>query len=218
MYQSRTKIYDRSASWILVPVFGTILFVLLYISATFLYPGGSQVDKNAHGFSWINNYWCNLLNETAINNEINPARPVALLAMFILCFTLSLFWYTFPKFLNLDKPIKLTIQIPGVLSMIIALFLFTGLHDAVTNIAGFFGVIALIGTFISLYKIKWIKLFWFGIINLLLVILNNYIYRSEDLLVYLPVIQKITFLSFLSWICCVDITLFQQLKDLQKTK
>ena len=40
---------------VLIPIFGTILFVVLYIVATLLYPGGSQVDKNSIGFSWMNN-------------------------------------------------------------------------------------------------------------------------------------------------------------------
>jgi hypothetical protein len=40
---------------VLIPIFGTILFIVLYIVATLLYPGGSQVDKNSIGFSWMNN-------------------------------------------------------------------------------------------------------------------------------------------------------------------
>ena len=96
---------------VLVPIFGTMLFVVLYIVATFLYPGGSQVDKNAVGFSWTNNYWCNLLNENAINGQLNPAKPVALTAMFLLCFTLAYFWFLFPNKINLNHKLKLVIQI-----------------------------------------------------------------------------------------------------------
>lgn len=35
-------------------------FLLFYVVATFFYPGGSQLDKTASGFSWTQNYWCNL--------------------------------------------------------------------------------------------------------------------------------------------------------------
>lgn len=210
------EIKKKEAIWILSPIFGTIVFIILYGLAAFLYPGGSQADRNAHGFSWINNYWCNLLNEAAINGQVNTARPIALFASFILCSTLSLFWYTFPQFLNLNRPLRLTIQVPGILAMMMAMFLFTDLHDMIINVAGSFGVIALIGTFIALHKIKWAGLFWFGIFNLALVVVNNYAYRSQELIVALPIIQKITFLSFLTWICCINIYLFRGIKNENK--
>jgi hypothetical protein len=204
---------NSKSVWILLPVFGTLLFLILYILATFLYPGGSQIDKNAIGFSWINNYWCNLLDKQAINGAYNPARPVALTGMLILCLTLSTFWYLFPKNLATKKAIKKIIQISGIISMSVALFLFTKFHDLVTNLASFFGVIALVGTFLVLYEIKWFSLFRFGIFNFLLVGLNNYVYYTKGLIVFLPLIQKISFASFLIWICCISITLHRKIKE-----
>jgi len=134
---------------LLTPFLGTILFVVLYIIATLLYPGGSQVDRNSIGFSWTNNYWCNLLNETAINGQANPAKPVAITGMFVLCLTLAFFWFLFPRHINLDRKLKLTIQISGILAVTIAFFLFTNInHDFVTNLASIFGLIATVGTFI----------------------------------------------------------------------
>jgi hypothetical protein len=195
-------------SWILLPVIGTILFIVLYIIAAFLYPGGSQADAKSKGFSWINNYWCNLLNKTAINGETNLGRPVALTASFILCITLSSFWYHFPRHIKFGKYSRLTIQFSGAAAMVFSIFLFTNMHDTVTNIAGLFGVIALTGTLIGLYKNNWYGLFWFGIFNLLLVVLNNYIYYNKGLIIYLPVIQKISFLSFLLWICGITVNLY----------
>ena len=106
----------------------------LYIVATLFYPGGSQADKNSIGFSWINNYWCNLLNENAINGQYNPAKPIAMTGMFVLCLTLSFFWFFFPRQINLGKFAKLAIQISGTLAMTIAFFLFTNIdHDLVTK-------------------------------------------------------------------------------------
>jgi hypothetical protein len=194
--------------WILLPVIGTLLFIVLYIIAAVLYPGGSQADVNSKGFSWVNNYWCNLLNKTAINGESNPARPMALVASFILCITLSSFWYHFPRQIKFKKYSRLTIQFSGAAAMVFGIFLFTDLHDTVTNIAGLFGVIALTGTLTGLYKNNWYGLFWFGVFNLLLVVLNNYIYYNKGLIIYLPVIQKISFLSFLFWICSITVNLY----------
>ena len=195
---------------VLFPVLGILIFVILYILATFLYPGGSQADKNSIGFSWLNNYWCNLLNETAINGHPNPSRFIALSGMFVLCLALSYFWLLFPKYTNIPKWGMLIIQISGILAMAIGLFLFTEHHDIVINLAGIFGLLALSGTFIGLYKNKWYGLFYFGILNLLLIGLNNYVYYTKGMIIYLPIVQKIAFLSFLIWVCCMNIKMYSK--------
>jgi hypothetical protein len=203
---------------VLTPIFGTVIFIVLYIFATLLYPGGSQVDKNSVGFSWINNYWCNLLNEKAINGQPNPAKPIAMTGMFVLCLTLSFFWFLFPRHINLNRNLKLAIQISGTIAMTIAFFLFTNInHDLITNLAAIFGAIATVGTFIGLYKTKWFGLFTFGLLNILLVGLNNYVYYTKGLIIYLPVIQKISFATFLIWICCIDIQLYRAEEKRQPT-
>lgn len=202
--------------WILTPIIGTGLFALLYFIATLYYPGGSQFDKNAIGFSWTNNYWCNLLNDKAINGQTNSAQPVALTAMFLLCLTLTFFWLQFPKYTNLARGYKWTIQICGTLAMIIGFFLFTKFdHDLISNLASIFGLIATTGTFIGLYKNGWRTLFYFGIVNIILVIANNLLYYNKDLISYLPVVQKITFVTFLIWICCIDFRMYQLAKEKQ---
>lgn len=194
-----------------MPIFGIIIFVVLYIIATLLYPGGSQADKNAVGFSWVNNYWCNLLYDNAINGQHNPAKPVAMAGMFILCASLSFFWFLFPQHINVGKKLKPVMQISGILSMTIAFFLFTHFnHDFIINLASIFGLVATLGVFVGLYRTKWFGLFVFGVVNMLLVGLNNYFYHTEGLIVYLPVIQKISFASFLVWFCCINIHLYRK--------
>lgn len=202
---------DKKNIFVLTPIFGTLIFAVLYIIATLLYPGGSQVDKNSVGFSWINNYWCNLLDENAINGQHNPAKPVAMTGMFILCLTLIFFWFLFPKRINVSKILNLVIQISGTLAMTIAFFLFTNInHDLITNLASILGLIATVGVFVGLYKAKWFRLFTFGLLNILLIIANNYVYYTKGLIIYLPVIQKISFAVFLIWICCIDINLYRE--------
>jgi hypothetical protein len=195
---------------LLAPIAGILIFICLYLISTFYYPGGSQASINDKEFSWANNYWCNLLTEKAMNGEHNPARPIAISAMFILCITLACFWYTFPRQIKFKKNIRLLIQVSGSLSMLFAAFLSTNLHDTIVNLASFFGIIAMVGTFAGLLKLTWKKLFWLGIFNLLLVGLNNILYYGTGLLKYLPVIQKITFLFFLLWICLININLYKK--------
>ncbi len=204
--QILTNKIDIKRIWALTPILGTITFAILYFIATLYYPGGSQFDKNSIGFNWTNNYWCNLLNDTAINGQKNAAQSIALTAMFILCLTLTSFWLQFPNHTNLNKKHKLIIQICGTLAMTISFFLFTKLnHDLITNLASLFGLIATIGTFIGLYKNSWKTLFYFGLINFLLVVGNNFLYYNKDLIYYLPLVQKITFATFLIWICCITL-------------
>ncbi len=203
----KIKIQIKDARF-LAPLFGILLFILLYFIATLFYPGGSQLNKNSNGFSWGQNYWCNLLNENAINGQPNPASPIAIAAMFILCFSLIIFWYQFPLNSNMNRGLKLVIQVSGLISMLTGMFLFTGLHDIIVNLATLAGVIAVGGTIVGLRKLGLIWLFWMGIFNFFLVILNNILYYNDGLLIYLPVVQKITFLFFLLWISLVNISLF----------
>ncbi len=196
---------------ILIPVFGIVLFITLYIIASLLYPGGSQFDKNSVGFSWINNYWCNLLFDNAINGSHNPAKPVAMSAMVILCITLSYFWFLFPININSSRIWKFIIPFFGTLSMITGFLLFTSLnHDLIINLASSFGLVALLGAFIGLYNKKWFGLFALGVVNIIMIGLNNYFYYTPGLIIYLPVIQKITFASFLFWFCCIDIKFYSE--------
>lgn len=188
-----------------------LFFVILYIVATLFYPGGSQHDKTATGFSWLHNYCCNLLNTTAMNGEQNNAKPIAIAALSVLCVSLATFWYQFPRYMGFQKSYRIAVRISGITAMATALFLLTPYHDAVINIAGIAGVIALAGTLVGLYKNSWRGLFLFGLFNLLLVGVNNYLYYATNLF-YLPVVQKITFACFLLWFCLIDIKLLLKTK------
>jgi hypothetical protein len=66
----------------LIPSIGVILFFLFFIYAASLYPGGTQFDKSTQGFDWVNNYWCELATEEAINGQPNAAMPYAVTACF----------------------------------------------------------------------------------------------------------------------------------------
>ena len=158
----------------------------------------------------MNNYWCNLLNTNAMNGQPNPARLIAMIAMIVLCFSLGVFWYHFPKPIGFKRNERLLIQISGMVPMIFAILIFTDFHDIVIDIASLSGLIALTGTFIGLFRLKWIKLVWLGGFNVLLILVNNILYYGHDMKLYLPIIQKITFISFLFWICLININLYRK--------
>lgn len=201
----------------MLPAAGSVLFALLYFIATLYYPGGYHADKSARGFSWIHNYWCNLLGEQGINGEPNAARGIAFSAMVVLCVTMASFAYIFPKQVPFSKRVRIAVQVAGVSSMAVAFFIFTEQHDVLISIASLLGLVGVFGTMIGLRKLRWNNLFWFGIFNLVLVILNNVLYYNEGLMFALPVVQKITFLSFLIWISMISVVLYNKGKITEKT-
>jgi hypothetical protein len=207
---------DIERLWVLTPILGIASFAILYYISALYYPGGSQFDRNSVGFSWKDNYWCNLLNYEAINGQTNAAQPIALTAMLVLCLTLAFFWFQFPKHTNLSKTYKLTIQVSGIIAMAIGFFLFSKFnHDLITNLASLFGLIATTGTFIGLFKNGWKSLFYFGLLNILLVVTNTFLYYNKDLISYLPLVQKITFVTFLIWICLIELKIYRLQKEKQ---
>lgn len=192
----------------LSPLLGIVLFLLLYLIAALYYPGGSDAHPTAQGFSMIHNYWCDLLAKGAKNGQPNPARPIAMAAMITLCLTLSVFWYLLPRLLNTGKHHYNIVQFSGITSMLFAIFIFTDFHDFIINAAVFFGVLALSGTYVALYRSKSYKTLTFGIGCLFLIFLNAYIYYTGYFIITLPLLQKITFLLYLCWIMLIDLKLY----------
>ncbi|MFZ1528508.1 MAG: hypothetical protein WAT19_07155 [Ferruginibacter sp.] len=193
-----------------MPVAGMIVFILFYLTAVFYYPGGSQADKNAAGFSWQHNYWCNLLDDNAINGMVNDSKPFAITGMVILAFSIAVFWIQVSRHADTGKTLKIFILVPGILSMILLFLLLTGInHDDATNFASAAGFIAIIATLVQLYKNKWLGLFYVGLVNMLLIVLNNYFYYQADLLPFLPLVQKISFAAFLAWFCAVSLKMYR---------
>ncbi|MDX1941723.1 MAG: hypothetical protein SFU99_14280 [Saprospiraceae bacterium] len=199
---------------ILIPIAGIMLFLILYMIATFYYPGGSDVNKTAQGFSWVHNYWCDLMAKGAKNGQLNPARPIAIAAMTVLCLALSVFWWLLPRLLDNGRHHYKIVQSSGIISMILAVFIFTNYHDLIISAAVVFGVIALTGIYIALYRSKSYKTLTFGIFCLILIALNAYIYYTNHLILILPLLQKITFLLYLFWIIFINLKLFFKIRSM----
>jgi hypothetical protein len=199
----------QSSRWALTPIGGVIVFVLLYIIATTLYPGGNQDDEHTPGFSWLHNYWCNLLNDNGMNGAVNNAKPVAMIAMIALSITLASFWYLLATALPFSRLHKNLLLGSGISSAIAGIFIFTPYHDAFINISGVMAIIAFVLLMRALYKYSWLALFYTGLFNIGLILLNNYIYYTKNGLAYLPVVQKISFIIFLGWLCSISWRLYK---------
>lgn len=191
---------------------GILLFVVFYVIAALYYPGGSYVAPEQIGFSFEHNYLCDLLDDVAVNGEINTARLYSRISLGILCGSLILLWAYLPWLFDVKRRIHVLISACGILSMLITVFLALGAHDIVVRIAGFFGAIALLLTFRELYKAHYGKLLFLGIVSLVLFLANYYIYETGVLIERLPLIQKVTFISCLSWFVILNILLLKKYK------
>ena len=184
----------------LIPVIGIVIFVGLYIFSSTLYPGGSQANLNSEGFDWVNNYWCNLMNEKGMNGQPNPAKPYSIIAMIILCLSLMFFFIQFAQIYSKSKIWKRIIKTSGIISMSFAILIFTKYHDLMTTLSSIFGLFVVIGIIREVYKSKLSTYKITGVICILILGLNNYIYYTQQFIEVLPLLQKITFAIVLLWI------------------
>ena len=188
-----------------MPIVGILIFTGLYVFSSLLYPGGSQVDLDAEGFDWVNNYWCNLTNKKGMNGQLNPARPYAILAMTILCFSLIFFFIQFANAYCKNRKWKSIIKMTGVISMSFALFVFTKYHDVITMLSSFFGLFTVIGIIREVYLSKMVRYKYFGVLCIVLLVINNCIYYSKYFIEVLPLLQKVTFVIVLIWIGALNV-------------
>ncbi len=190
-----------------LPTIGILLFLLLFVYSSTLYPGGSQADLSSKGFDWYHNYWCNLLRVEGMNGKPNPARPFAIFAMLILCISFAVFFYQFSISMPMSPFWKYAIQISGMLSMVFAMLLFTSFHDQSIIISSIFGLVAIIGMVVVLWQNQSNTFLWSFGFCLFLFAINNYIYYSNHYVEVLPFVQKISLAATLVWISCMNIFL-----------
>ena len=194
----------------LIALVGIVLFVLSYILAALNYPGGSWAFPNRDGFSFWHNYLCDLLDVYAINGEVNSGRFYAIAALGLLCTGLFWLWFYLPRLFETKNFNQKVMKISGLFSLLIIFFLALGNHDVVVRIAGIFGVIAFITCSIELFKSGYKNLFLCGILCLSVFLINYYIYETGLFIKSLPVIQKITFVLFISWFIGLDVALYRR--------
>lgn len=193
-------------------VIGIIMALALLFVAMTQYPGGSQQDKNAVGFNWKHNYLCNLVNEKAMNEMVNSARPWAIAGMFFLCFAVAVFFVRFSK-KRPNKGAANVIKYAGTGAMIVAVFTATPYHDWAIMISGTLLLLSLfyITVFVFKSRLHWLKVF--SVASLIVFFICNYVYYTRSYLEWLPILQKVTLALQLVWILALEY--FTEKKDFQ---
>ncbi|MFL5773124.1 MAG: hypothetical protein ACJ75F_08200 [Flavisolibacter sp.] len=184
---------------LLIPPAGSILFMILYYTATRYYPGGDFENPQTKGFSWKHNFWCHLLTEKSLNGNLNASRPWAISAMMVLAFSAILFMILIPIKLDLPVRNKRIIHLTGTISILVSFLLLSSFHDEAIQAGSAFGIIALTGILAGMYKTGEKLLFIPGVFATLMGMANFIMYYASTGMMYLPVIQKIAFAAFLLW-------------------
>src|SRR5688500_9408037 len=80
--------------WCWVTLGALMAFVGTMLAAADVYPGGSWTDRDAQGFSWLRNFWCDLLRSRAINGADNSlGRELASIGFAVLGAALWPYWW-----------------------------------------------------------------------------------------------------------------------------
>ncbi|HSP82465.1 MAG TPA: hypothetical protein VLN72_01890 [Gillisia sp.] len=202
------KILQPYLQWL--PSICIFLFAIIYYYSSTLYPGGSQDDLNSPGFDWVHNYWSDLMNETGRNEQPNPAEPFAITAMVLMCVGLMIFFIQFAAKFSKHKFWRYLIQISGSLAMIFAILTFTPYHALMIALSSFFGLFVLVGIIREVYYSDMTLMKTGGVISVMLLIINNYIYFSRNFVEILPLLQKITFAFVLFWFIGLNVELVKR--------
>lgn len=197
---------------LLSPTLGIFVFIILYVVAAIQYPGGSAINPSQEGFSFLNNYWCDLIFDKTVTGLYNPGYKTAVAGMGVLCFSFIGLFFLSPKLFSRTHYYQKIIQVTGMTALFIACFLATDFHDQVITYAGLLGAIALLFSFIELKIDGSNSLFYMGVVCMLIGGINYYFYYSQTYLNILPFIQKIAFLSFLVWMALLNWKIYQNSK------
>ena len=187
-----------------LPTIGCILFLLLMTIASINYPGGSEVKECSIGYSWEDNYLCDVLADVSHSNDHHHFHRVGLAAMICFCGGISMFFFYFPSWMNVQGPWRFVIKWMGLISMIGAMLIFTNLHNIMIAVSSILALPALIGVFNILYRRRLFPFFFAGILILILLVINNVIYYTDYMVQWLPQIQKISAICIVHWLVVMN--------------
>lgn len=188
----------------LLPAFGIILIIITAPLITSKYPGGSIIDSNTIGFEWTGNYWCNLYQETALNGQPNSARMRAIVSSSFLSIVLIGFFLVMNSINIKYKIERKIILIFGLLGVLFTPLGMTQYHDIGVILSGSLCAVAVLTILRILKKEKKYFLYILGYTWGILFAVNYLMFFNTVGIVFLPLLQKISFALFFAWIVIVN--------------
>lgn len=209
------KFSSRMAYRRLLPLAGMALFVVFYLLAAWRYPGGSWVEPAREGFSFRYNYLCDLLDTRAVGGALNAGRYWARASLGVLCAGLCYLWLHLPALSGGPSWNRHLMRLSALAALGTTVFLSAGTHDVTVRIAGSFGGLALVSAIAGLWLGGRRGSALFGTWCLAVFLLNYALYETGSYLRALPLIQKVTFLSFIGWFAWLDLLLYRHARRRQ---
>jgi hypothetical protein len=194
--------YDRGVLRHLarLPRAAVVAFAALYVVAALAYPGGTRADPDRVGFSVLHNYWCDVLDAVTYGGRPNPAAPIALGATLLLALGLSALWWTLPALTPRARIRGGLVRAAGVLSAVVTPLIATKHHDLVINVAALAGAFAFVVSATAIGRTSGRIVATLSGGALLAAIVNYVCWATGFALDALPMIQKVAFAAFLTWV------------------
>lgn len=195
-----------------MPVIGIAVALCLFVVATIYYPGGTTDSASTVGYSWTHNFVSSLFASRALNGAANSARYFAILAMLFFCLGLGLMFKRISIKVR-SRIHKKTIEIGGIGSMVYGFLVVTPMHDLMVSIGLLLGLAALFATTHALYVERRRLLFVWGSICIALSLMSAAMYYGNVFYGFLPVVQKVHWVTCIGWLLAVYYTQISQEKN-----
>ena len=170
-----------------------VISVILMVIATFVYPGGSLLDKNSIGFDWSKNFFSNLFAAKAINGSENTSRIWAIIGMAFHSVGYGIFFINTSKKISAGHAATI-LKLIGAANILFSFLIATPLHDIMVTISSTLFLIGLFYVTVFILKTKLHLFKFFCIICLLTFYYTLYLYGSGDWGL-LAIMQKVSFIS-----------------------
>jgi hypothetical protein len=182
-----------------LPLIGILASIGLFALSTRYYPGGTSDSADSIGYDWKHNFISTLFAPTALNGAANPARRLAIPAMFLFCASIG---FLFKDISSKTKSRfhRKAIEICGIGTAIYAFLVITPMHDLLVSIALVFFVVAVLAILHLLYIGRQMRLFYTGIVCLISLLISAVMYYGHLLFGLLPIAQKLTFALSVFWL------------------
>jgi hypothetical protein len=201
----RSKPARLAAVWL--PVAGVAVFIMLYLCAASLYPGGTRADPHTHGYGHVSNYWCDLLDSSSYSGEPNRGRPFAVIGTVVLPLFLIPIWARVPVLFRAESRWRHLVQIAGAGSMVFSTLIFTSAHDLAINVASILGFLALGVTILNLASAGRTAIAGLALLFIALGSTNYFMWQTGRLLWAMPTVQKTAFVSFFAWVVVTSLAI-----------
>ncbi len=195
---------DREAALLDVleqmPVVAVAVFVIFYCAAAALYPGGSRAHPDRVGFSFVENFWCDLLEATTYDGRVNGGRAFALAGTVVLSAGLAALWWSTPALFPRERARGIVIRATGIVSAAITPFIATSIHDLAIRSAGLFGVVGFVATVTGRPRAVGVAFRVSSWGTLALAVFNYGMWETGVGHAALALVQKMSFAAFLAWV------------------